>query len=118
VSVLNIHGAPSWCMNSRVGCMNGASISVLPTTSYSNSEPGADKASIRVNSVSTSDASMYCSSPSISHTVLVDGENPCKHSTFGQSAARSTPTATRRHRGCSPAKSSSLAAITCGWSTS
>ena len=64
-------------MNSKVGCKNGASNNVLPTTSYNSREPGADSASTRANNLSTSDASRYCSSPSINHTVLDDGVNAC-----------------------------------------
>jgi hypothetical protein len=59
-------------MNSSVDCKNGASNIVLPTTSYSSTEPGADSASTRANSRSTAEASMYCSSPSINQTVLDD----------------------------------------------
>jgi hypothetical protein len=55
---------------------------VLPTTSYSGTEPGADSASTRANNLSTSDASMYCSSPSINH---------CDCNSFGQSPAGRRP---------------------------
>jgi hypothetical protein len=55
---------------------------------------------------------------STNHTVFADGLNPYDCSALGQPSAKSTSTATRRHRGRSPASRSSLAAITCGWSTS
>ena len=53
----------------------------------------------RSNSVRTASSSRYCSRPSISQTVGVCGSKPASVSAVGQSSARSTPIATRRHRG-------------------
>lgn len=117
-SVPKRHGAPLRAIDSRTAASIAASSSVLPTTSYNSTEPGADIASTRSNNVWTAVSSRYCRSPSASHTAGLAGSNVVERKAVVQSRVRSTPSAVQRQRGEASASRPDLAAITSGWSSS